>query len=63
MDWKLTGYKTYIGAAGVMLTAIGKLFADYYYGNPIDVAAFIVTFSAGFGILGLGAKVATLAKK
>jgi len=58
MDWKLTGYKTTIGAVGVMLTAIGKLMADYYYGYPIDLAAFIVTFSAGFGILGLGSKLA-----
>jgi hypothetical protein len=56
MNWKLTGLKTYIGAAGVMLTAVGKVMADYYYGNPVDFAAFIATFSVGFGILGIGAK-------
>lgn len=56
MNWKLTGAKTYVGAAGVMLTAIGKVLSDWYYGNPMDLATFIVTFSAGFGILGIGAK-------
>jgi len=50
----LEGKKTYIGAAGVMLTAIGKVMVDWYYGNPIDVAAFIATFSIGLGILGIG---------
>ena len=50
----LKGYKTYIGAAGVILTAIGKVLADWYYGNPLDVPGFMVTFSAGLGILGIG---------
>ena len=50
----LKGYKTYIGAAGVMLTAIGKVMADWYYGNPIDVTGFIATFGVGLGILGIG---------
>jgi hypothetical protein len=53
----LEGKKTYIGAAGVMLTAIGKVMADWYYGNPIDVTAFITTFSIGLGILGIGKKI------
>jgi hypothetical protein len=52
----LEGKKTYIGAAGVMLSAIGKVMADWYYGNPIDFAGFISTFSIGLGILGIGAK-------
>ena len=53
----LEGYKTYIGAAGVMLTAIGKVMADWYYGNPIDFAGFFATFSVGLGILGIGYKI------
>ena len=53
----LEGKKTYIGAAGVMLTAIGKVMADWYYGNPIDVTAFVMTFSIGLGILGIGKKI------
>jgi hypothetical protein len=53
----LEGKKTYIGAAGVMLTAIGKVLADWYYGNPIDFAGFIATFSIGLGILGIGSKI------
>lgn len=56
MNYNLTGYKTYIGAVGVMLTAIGKVMADWYYGNPVDLTTFIATFSIGFGILGIGAK-------
>ena len=52
----LEGKKTYIGAAGVMLTAIGKVMADWYYGNPIDYAGFITTFCIGLGILGIGSK-------
>ena len=56
MNTTLTGYKTYIGAAGVMLTAVGKAMMDWYYGNPVDLAAFIATFSVGFGILGIGVK-------
>jgi hypothetical protein len=52
----LEGKKTYIGAAGVMLTTIGKVMADWYYGNPIDYAGFITTFSIGLGILGIGSK-------
>jgi hypothetical protein len=54
MNEILKDKKTYIGAAGVMLTAIGKVMADYYYGNPIDLAGFVTTFSIGLGILGIG---------
>lgn len=53
----LKGYKTYIGAAGVMLTAIGKVMVDWFYGNPIDFSAFIATFSVGLGILGIGYRI------
>jgi len=52
----LEGKKTYIGAVGVMLTAIGKVMADWYYGNPIDYAGFLATFCIGLGILGIGSK-------
>ena len=50
----LQGKKTYIGAAGVMLAAIGKVMMDWYYGNPIDVVGFIEAFGVGLGILGIG---------
>jgi len=56
MNYTLKGYKSYLGAAGVMLTAIGKVLSDYYNGVPVDVPAFIAMFSVGFGILGIGAK-------
>ena len=54
MNEPLKGKKTYIGAAGVMLAAIGKVMVDWYYGNPIDVVGFIETFGVGIGILGIG---------
>lgn len=58
MDWKLTGYKTLIGALAVMGGAVCKLALDWYNGNPLDYPTFIAEFGAGFGILGIGAKLA-----
>jgi len=55
-NWTLSGYKTYIGAAGVIIVAVGKAMIDYYNGLPVDVAALLTQLSAGLGILGIGAK-------
>jgi len=53
----LSGKKTYIGAAAVMVGAICKVLVDWYYGNPIDAVGFIEAFGVGLGILGIGVKI------
>jgi len=53
----LEGKKTYIGAFCVCIGAVCKVGVDWYYGNPIDVNGFVVTFGVGLGILGIGKKI------
>ena len=53
----LEGKKTYIGAFCVCIGAVCKVGVDWYYGNPLDVAGFVMTFSIGLGILGIGKKI------
>jgi hypothetical protein len=58
MNYTLMGCKTYIGAIAVMGGALCKLALDWYNGKPLDYPTFIAEFGAGFGILGIGAKLA-----
>ena len=55
LDW-INGKKTYIGGACVILAAVGKVGADWYYGNFIDWDSFAKTIGAGLAIIGIGHK-------
>lgn len=55
-EW-IDGKKTYIGGGCVILGAIAKVGADWYYGNFIDWDIAIKTIGAGMAIIGVGHKI------
>jgi len=56
MDITLSGYKGKAGGIGIMLTAVAKVFVDWYNNEPIDINAAITQFFVGLGILGIRVK-------